>query len=144
MYSIKDLTKKIKGFRDEHRPEIRPLPNDIFLAIVIILVAFGSFGLGRLSKIESARTPVRIENAPEASADLIQNNAPGASKAVQVSNQASSEGATLVGSKSGSKYHYAWCAGAQRIAEANRIYFTTTEEARAKGYTPASNCPGLQ
>ncbi len=49
----------------------------------------------------------------------------------------------LVGSVNGSKYHYPWCGGAQRIKEGNKIWFASIEEAKNRGYSPAGNCPGL-
>ena len=55
-----------------------------------------------------------------------------------------SSGEQVVASKNGTKYHYPWCAGAKQIAEKNKITFASTEEARAKGYTPAANCKGLK
>lgn len=137
--TIQDMFRKIKSLRFS----LRTLPkihDDMFLGAVIILVAFGSFGLGRLSKIEGAKTPIRIENAPEITPETFTG-------VVTKENSAgfamSKEGVSLVGSKNGTKYHYTWCAGAQKITEANRIYFTSKEDAVARGYTPASNCKGL-
>ena len=131
--TIQDMLKKIKSRGLSFRALPR-IPDDVFLGAVIILVAFGSFGLGRLSRIEEAKTPIRIENAPETGiqGDPLDKNT-----------QKSGTGASLVGSKNGTKYHYPWCAGAQKITEANRVYFTSKEEAVARGYTPASNCKGL-
>lgn len=53
------------------------------------------------------------------------------------------ESGILVASKKGKKYHLPECPGAQKIAEENKIYFTTHEEAEEAGYQPAANCPGL-
>ncbi|MEK7610426.1 MAG: hypothetical protein AAB468_01620 [Patescibacteria group bacterium] len=50
----------------------------------------------------------------------------------------------VVASKKGKKYHLPWCAGAKAIAAANKVTFASAEEARAAGYTPAANCPGLK
>src|SRR3989344_3920139 len=63
--SIEDLKEKIKGVGGFSLPQLRTLPDDLFLGLIIVLVAFGSFGLGRLSKIESTKTPIRIENEPQ-------------------------------------------------------------------------------
>ena len=49
--SIKEIGEKIKSYEKE-----------IFVALLIILVAGLAFGLGRLSKIEEGREPVRVEN----------------------------------------------------------------------------------
>ena len=69
MHSIKDLVEKIKGFGGFRRPNLSTIPDDLYLVLIIILVAFGSFGLGRLSKIEGSKTPIRIENTPEVVVD---------------------------------------------------------------------------
>lgn len=53
-------------------------------------------------------------------------------------------GATVVASRKGKKYHYVWCAGAQTIAVKNRRYFVSVDEARSAGFLPAGNCKGLQ
>src|SRR3990167_1716089 len=37
--------------------------RDFFFSAVIVLVGFASFGLGRLSLLESKREPMRVENA---------------------------------------------------------------------------------
>lgn len=143
--TIQDLIEKIKGAgqRLRFRPRALPtLPNDIFLGAIIILVAFGSFGLGRLSRIEGARTPIRIENAPKVTAETFTQKATvvGVGGSVPFVENSSNQ---LVGSKNGKKYYYVWCSGVSRIAEGNRIYFATKGDAEARGYTPSSTCKGL-
>lgn len=151
--SIRYLARKIKGFSTPTKTEgplsfLRlkgdPIPDDIFLGILILLVAFASFGLGRLSKIEGAKTPIRVENAPGVPDTLpTQNTQAGEENSLSANVLGATTDGTLVGSKNGSKYHYPWCAGAQKIAEANRVYFNSKAEAEQAGYTPASNCKGL-
>jgi len=112
---------------------------DFFIAILIILVAFASFSLGRLSKIKTARVPLKIEQMAavgEAIGD-VKNAAP------TIAGETKSVG-MYVASKNGAKYHFPWCAGAKSISEANKIWFNSVEEARAAGYAPASNCKGLE
>ena len=112
---------------------IKSYEKDIILAVVIILVALISFGLGRLSKIKEGRALLMVENT--------QNDA-NAQVAPSVSN-ITADGA-VVASKNGTKYHYPWCPGAATIKEENKVTFSTTEEARKAGYQPASNCKGLK
>ncbi|KKU81505.1 MAG: hypothetical protein UY07_C0016G0004 [Parcubacteria group bacterium GW2011_GWA1_47_8] len=141
--SIKDFTKKIKGLGRTVRPRpirIRELQDDLFLGLIIILVAFGAFGLGRLSKIEGAKTPIYIENAPTVTADTFATASSTAAPSLNVPATSSTQ---LMGSKNGKKYYYPWCAGANRIADANRIYFTSKADAESRGYTPSSTCNGL-
>lgn len=107
--------------------------RDFFFAAVVVLVGFASFGLGRLSLLESRREPVRIENALVAGIGGVKNE----EEKVAVGGQ-------IVASKTGSKYHYPWCAGASQITEKNKIWFASSEEARKAGYAPASNCKGLK
>lgn len=145
--SIKDFTKKIKSFTRSMCPRpvrIRELPDDFFLGLVIILVSFGAFGLGRLSKIEGAKTPIYVENAPIITADTFAiSNSPAASNTPSSPNLTASANNQLMGSKNGKKYYYSWCAGANRITDTNRIYFTSKADAESRGYTPSITCKGL-
>ncbi|HAS84728.1 MAG TPA: hypothetical protein DCS23_01485 [Candidatus Yonathbacteria bacterium] len=133
MTSIQDLTKRIKGYADEHRPKLHIIPDDLFLGLIIILVAFGSFGLGRLSKIEGSKTPVRFEGTPPQSSKK--------GGAFSEANTATNN--QLVASKNGTKYYYSWCTGVSKISPANLIYLGSKEEAEARGYTPSATCKGL-
>jgi len=122
--------------------------NDaIFMAGLLFGVGVMSFGLGRLSVGENMilqSSPLQVAlvaNAP--------NPAP-ATTSPNTSAPVVGTGATLVadtapyvGSKSGTKYHLITCAGAKRIKPENKIYFRTTTEAEAAGYSKAANCPGL-
>ena len=117
--------------------------QDIFLVILIVLVAFASFGLGRLSV--SSQTPSAGVAFEPATAALAQSPGSQTASAAKVSDtpQAAHASGSVVASKSGTKYHFPWCSGALRIKEENKIWFATTDEAKKAGYTPASNCKGL-
>ena len=110
--------------------------RDFFFSAVIVLVGFASFGLGRLSLLESKREPMRVENALIAGV--------GGVKMEEKKEETSALGGQIVASKTGSKYHFPWCAGASQIAEKNKIWFDSVEEAQKAGYAPASNCKGLK
>jgi hypothetical protein len=43
--------------------KIRDYEKELFVALLIILVALLAFGLGRLSRLESSKMPVQIEGA---------------------------------------------------------------------------------
>jgi hypothetical protein len=114
------------------------LESRYFVALIIALVAIIAFCLGRISKLREVREPVRVLNSgqPAAAAEAVNatNN-----------NQTNSGNNTqVIGSKSGTKYHLPTCPGAKQISEKNKITFSSIEEARAKGYTPATNCKGLK
>lgn len=111
--------------------------DEICIVAVIILVGFAGFGLGRLSLIDEQKTPVSIEYAEMAPANVL-------SSISDSENQVTiAGGGLLVGSKNGSKYHFPWCSGAQRMKEKNKIWFASKEEAQSAGYEPAKNCKGL-
>lgn len=119
--------------------KIKPL----LLPLNIILVATLSFGLGRWSKIEDSKTPVLIHNPMGEGVARLPDGQASLASVASLTTSTSQKTGTLVGSKNGTKYHYPWCSGAQRIKEENKIWFASKEEATAKGYTPAANCPGL-
>lgn len=110
--------------------------GEALTALIIILVATGSFGLGRLSVQTKAKEPFQINRA------VSQNKTPSAVSAAAINSNTSSSG-KVVASKNGTKYHFPWCSGAKNISEANKIFFDTKEEAEKAGYTKASNCKGL-
>lgn len=112
---------------------------DFFIGSLIVLVAFASFGLGRLSKIQIARVPIKIEQTAAVGQAIggVKNIKPAVAKETQSAGM-------YVASKNGTKYHFPWCSGAKSISEVNKIWFNSVEEARAAGYVPASNCKGLK
>ncbi len=93
---------------------------------VVFLVAFCSFGLGRLSATEAAKPIVSVGQA-EALAEP----------------RGMAIGGLVVASKSGEVYHYPWCGGASQIKPENRIWFASEEAAQNAGYTPSKSCKGL-
>lgn len=50
---------------NEIREKVKAYERELFVALLVILVAGLSFGFGRLSKIEGCREPVQISNALE-------------------------------------------------------------------------------
>lgn len=153
------------------------LDSRYFVAVCLVLVAITAFVLGRLSKIEGMREPVRVygaagDNSPptplllpdsakappgeqERGAEF-GNNLPSPlyikegtetdknNTSGEVMGASTNSSELVVASKNGTKYHYPWCAGAKQIADKNKITFNSFAEARASGYTPASNCKGLK
>jgi competence protein ComEC len=49
-------------------------------------------------------------------------------------------GEAFVGSSKSDKYHYPSCSGAKKIKPANLVTFSSSEEARAQGYSPCGIC----
>lgn len=116
--------------------KIKSIEKEISLILALLLMLALGFGLGRLSSIYDQQEPVLIEQL-ELQANTIDI------KPNNVVQSLKQEG-EVVGSKNGSKYHYPWCSGAQRILDQNKIWFKSITEAKQAGYTPAANCPGLQ
>lgn len=96
------------------------------LVLVVFLVAFASFGLGRLSATEAAKPAVSVGEAP-----------------LEEEPRGMSIGGLVVASKNGSVYHFPWCSGAAQIKAANKIWFSSEAAAEAAGYTPSKSCKGL-
>jgi len=131
--------------------------EDVFIVFLILLVGFGGFGLGRLSKIEEGRGSVRVTkpNGVRLTSnveDVLGEQNFGGEKntlaPVQTSESTlppllSQNGGQFVASQNGGKYHHPWCPGAVRIKEENKVWFNSKEEAEKAGYQPATNCKGL-
>lgn len=114
------------------------LREKVTIMLIIILTGLLGFGIGRMDgapKSPVVITPPPTMNVPAASPEASAKGLPAV---------AGAGAETVVGSRTGTKYHYPWCAGAQRINPANLVTFASIEEARVAGYTPASNCKGLR
>lgn len=140
---LSQYTKKVKQFIEVNR-------QDIWVVIIIILTSIASFGLGRLSSIWPAKTPIRIEGTAAIrtanfgdTTEAKNNGHLPYQEASQKNDKTSARSGKYVASKSGTAYHYPWCIGAARIKEENKIWFNSKEEAEKTGYKPAGNCPGL-
>lgn len=128
--SIERLGEKIKTYK--------PYEPEIFLLVLVLTVGTLAFGLGRLSKIEDEKEPVKIE-MPK---DGISGTEIGEGGNLSAEKLAPGAG-LLVASRNGLKYHFPWCPGALQISELNKIWFQSREEAEGAGYQPAANCKGL-
>ena len=138
MPSIKEIFDKIKT-----REKTLTENTTVFTMLIVILVAFSSFGLGRLSKIEESQIPLSIQqnnNLATISETIGDSPKSVGAKPPQI---LLSNGGKYVASKNSTKYHAPWCSGAKRIKEENKIWFNNKEEAEVMGYTPASNCKGI-
>lgn len=137
----------LSNFTEKCKIVLRKLTRreDLFLAILIFLVGFGSFGLGRLSVIEEKNEPVRIYNSKSFSHSfsLKEDQEDQQDEQKMFESKKGSLSGGFVASVNGSKYHFPWCPSAGRIKEENKIWFANQEEAKSAGYEPAKNCPGL-
>ena len=106
----------------------------LFVALMLVLVGTSAFGLGRLSMVTKQSPSIEYSS---------QLASPTVAIGEGVIEETTPSG-TVVASKKGTKYHFPWCSGARTIAPENKITFSSTEEARKAGYTPAANCKGLE
>ncbi|TSC85908.1 MAG: hypothetical protein G01um10148_816 [Parcubacteria group bacterium Gr01-1014_8] len=120
MQSIPEMTGSIKGYVDKGTGEWG-------IPVIVILVGIASFGLGRLSTLEGSTSAVSVSSIP-----------------MQAASASLAVGGLVVASRTGTAYHYPWCAGATTIKESNKVWFKDEEAARKAGYTPAKNCRGLK
>lgn len=143
--SINHFIEKIKLFRLNLKSHLN-IGNDIFIVLAICLIGLAGFGLGKISSLEKVREPLLINRV--LSNPLIENPSANIPLEATISAKAlaSSEGSLglLVASKTGKKYHFPWCSGATQIADKNKIWFSSYEEAQRAGYTKATNCKGLE
>ncbi len=137
MPSIQEIKQKCKS-------------KEVYTSLVIIFVGFASFAVGKFSFLVEGQRGIQIEpsraenNVAEVVTTLHQkSNFSPAPSSGEVPAEIKS-GGLLVGSLAGRKYHFPWCAGAQRISEKNKIWFNSVGEAQKAGYTPAANCKGLK
>lgn len=128
---VADRIEKVKEF-------IQGNSSDLYVAALIFCVGIASFGLGRLWAIWPEKKPVEIIGGGS-EIQTGKNN----EKMENVVSHTNDFRGKYVASKSGTSYHFPWCAGASKIKESNKIWFGTKEEAEAKGYKPAGNCEGL-
>lgn len=96
------------------------------LILVVFLVAFSAFGLGRISATEAAKPAISVDFQP-----------------MEAEPQGMAIGGLIVASKSGTAYHFPWCGGAEQIKPANRIWFSSEAAAQEAGYRPSKSCKGL-
>ena len=104
----------------------------VYLTILIILVAFISFGLGRLSLVEEKRPEVKI-TMPTQAGEAMENSASAINAILPTAN-------AVVASKNGTKYYFSWCGGISRISPQNKVTFSSAKEAEQAGYSIAANC----
>jgi len=142
--NIHGVQKKIKSFKGifTQNPQTAKNRESLFLVMIIVLVGLSSFGLGRLSVLEDTKEPIRI-------GEIELNSLPAGAYLSLEKNKKDSQiepeiSGVVVGSKTGSKYHFPWCPGSNQMKEENKIYFDSVEDARKAGYTPAANCKGLK
>jgi hypothetical protein len=121
------MLEKLKSFLGDDRS---------FYGLLVIIVGAGSFLLGRLSTPSAQTISQERVRITQQEIEFVQEN-----NDLSLGN---ADILSVVASRSGTRYHLPDCPGASQIKESNRVVFESPELARAAGYTPASNCPGLK
>ena len=124
------------------RQLIKSNESEHVLALGVILISLISFSAGRLTAPGVEKQPITVEYlSPAFAADKSASQNITNGDSLQVFGERTA--GEFVASKNSTKYHLPDCSGAKRIAEHNKIWFSSKEEAESVGYAPAANCPGL-
>lgn len=127
-----------------------------FVVVCVLLVGVIAFSLGYYAREVSGDREIKFLNAMEESMGEVKGvststGSTGSAQGGSVASPSNSSGQApllkqgqVVASKNGTKYHLPECSGAKQISDKNKITFNSIEEARAAGYSPASNCKGLK
>ena len=116
--------------REKCKSLVTKVPRDMLIIVVLVLASSASFGLGYLAGLDAGQSSgITLEASPLA--------------AVSASEPTASTTGQVVASKNGTKYYLPNCAGANRISEANTVWFASPAAASNAGYTPAANCNGI-
>lgn len=113
--------------REKCKSIIAKVPKDGLILGILVLASSVSFGLGYLAGLDAGQAS---GGTLEAAPTLGEVGTP-------------TETSGVVASKSGTKYYMSSCAGADRISDANKVWFASPAAAAAAGYSPAANCKGI-
>ncbi len=114
----------------------------IFQVCIVILVALGSFFLGRISISTQEHEKVHIVNNIGQGTEEVKYIASSQTpKSVSASNtNSSSSSRVYVASKNGKLYYRIGCGASSRILESNQVFFQTEMQARDAGFSPSASC----
>lgn len=130
--------KKIKQFVESEQGK------GVLSILVIILVAVGSFGLGRLSKDQVgpgiAVQEYNLANVISAVENTTTNNTKQNIIKPTETTKSISAGKSFFASSRGSKYYSIGCSGGKTLKEENKVWFSTKQEAENAGYELSSTC----
>ena len=101
--------------------------SDIILTISIVLISLIVFGVGLLINFSQDRGEIIIKNPSASVTETIIN-----------SDESVKQG-MFVGSLNSNKYHWPDCSFAKRIADENKVWFSSEQEAQDAGYIKCSS-----
>ncbi len=109
--------------REKCKSALGRIPRDVLIMAILLLASSASFGLGYLAGRDGGEGSGRYPDA------------------TPLMTAATSSG--IFASKNGTKYYLPGCTGADRISDANKVWFVSALAARSAGYAPAAGCKGL-
>ncbi len=107
--------------REKCKSLVQKAPRDVLMVAILVLSSSLCFGLGYRAGLEGQEG--------QGSALILDTRA-----------SATSTAGYVVAARGGTKYYPPDCAGANRISDANKIWFVSASAAVEAGYTPAGNC----
>ena len=119
--------------------------KDATIVIIVILVGFASFGLGRLSVAQKG-SGLKVMYPPVISGGQIAPqpanviSAPKTEPVTTKTSSANSSSKKFFASNRGQKFYGIDCAAGKNIKMGNRIYFDSKAEAEKAGYELSSSC----
>ncbi len=140
---IKELGRSLARLADR---------RDVFAFCAIFLAGMGGYIFGRLDPLNPAPKAVEIRVGERAfaattvpAAPIVPMESPKDSATISAPTKvpAGKPAGKYVASRNGKKYYLPSCSGAKSISEANKIWFSTKEEAEKAGYAPATACKGI-
>ncbi len=156
--SIQDIVIKIKGVvGEENLCKIRLfLPIGISLVSILLLCVtsflMGSIHQNRLRTIEKRPVTISLpdylkpykeaygDQQPSTIATVVYKTSTTTTSSVAPLTKLESGDKSFVTSKSGKVYYPSGCAGINRIKPENRVYYTSSAELIARGYTLSKTC----
>jgi len=132
--SINDFIDKIKG-------HIRIDMTTLLCFCSILLVGITSFGLGRLSVVQT--TDQNILNVKNDNLSIMNNKRDRTLVLINdkdVNVNIAEKKKMYIASKNGKLYYAPTCSGAKRILPKNEVWFASSTEAMQAGYTLSSSC----
>lgn len=135
-----EKSKKIKEF-------LKKYEDKIVLFLGVLLISVISFQLGVLQGEKWQQSPLVIEKVPDDKVFAVKGVLGDSSENIPTEKSASSDvtqnanpsgECVLIGSKNSDKYHKMDCRWADQIKLENRVCFKSEDDAKSKGYVPAS------
>ena len=131
-FKMQDTGVKIAKFRE--------FVNKSFWFLVCVISILIAFFAGRTTKFMENRPNFYFESKVEETKFIDKNFEVEKQKLFGNNNLNVNNGKTIVASKSGKKYYFVWCKGAENIKEKNKRYFADEATAQKAGLTLAAAC----